>query len=210
MARGGRTTLATELAEDLRTIQARDPSVISTSEALLHPALPAVWAFRVAHRLHRRGHRRLARVVAQGGKVLSGGAEIHPGATIGQRFFLDHGAGVVIGETAVLGDDVTLFHQVTLGSVGWWHPGAAAGGRRHPQLGDRVIVGANATVLGDVVIGDDCVIGAQALVTESIPSSSLVTAPRGVVHNRREGEVRPLMRLQRQSADVYTSALPTW
>ncbi|MFD4577748.1 serine O-acetyltransferase, partial [Streptomyces sp. NPDC058479] len=98
---------------DLDTIRGRDPSVLSRGEALLHPALPAVWGHRVAHGLHRRGLRRSARLLSNVARVASGGVEIHPGARIGRGFFIDHGAGVVIGETAVIGDDVTLFHQVT-------------------------------------------------------------------------------------------------
>lgn len=163
---------------DLDTIRARDPSVLSRGEALLHPALPAVWGHRVAHRLHRRGLRRTARLLSNAARVVSGGVEIHPGARIGGGFFVDHGAGVVIGETAVIGTDVTLFHQVTLGSTGWWHDRAGPdGGRRHPVVGDRVVIGANATVLGPVTVGDDCVIGAQALVIRDVPNGSRVLAP---------------------------------
>ncbi|MFJ9421889.1 serine O-acetyltransferase EpsC [Streptomyces sp. NPDC101249] len=163
---------------DLDTIRGRDPSVLSRGEALLHPALPAVWGYRVAHRLHRRGLRRTARLLSNAARVVSGGVEIHPGARIGRGFFVDHGAGVVIGETAVVGDDVTLFHQVTLGSTGWWHDvGRPVGERRHPRVGDRVVIGANATVLGPVTVGDDCVIGAQALVVRDVPSGSRVLAP---------------------------------
>lgn len=173
-------------AADLDTIRERDPSVRSRTEALLHPSLPALWGHRVAHRLHRRGLRRAARLVSVVARVLSGSIEIHPGAEIGRRFFVDHGAGVVIGETAVVGDDVTVFHQVTLGSVGWWHDAERPkGSRRHPQLGDRVVVGANATLLGPITVGNDTVIGAQALVVEDVPSGSRVLAPKAVPAGRR-------------------------
>ncbi|MFF1977168.1 serine O-acetyltransferase EpsC, partial [Streptomyces sp. NPDC058204] len=168
---------------DLDTIRGRDPSVLSRGEALLHPALPAVWGHRVAHGLHRRGLRRSARLLSNVARVASGGVEIHPGARIGRGFFIDHGAGVVIGETAVIGDDVTLFHQVTLGSTGWWNDRARpAGERRHPVLGDRVVVGAGATVLGPVTVAHDSVVGAQALVVRDLPAGSRVFAPVATRH----------------------------
>ncbi|TDV56053.1 serine O-acetyltransferase EpsC [Actinophytocola oryzae] len=163
---------------DLDMIRARDPSCASRTEALLHPALPAIWTYRVAHRLHRRGLRRTARFLSGLARVLCGGIEIHPGARIGRGFFIDHGTGVVIGETAVIGDDVTIFHQVTLGAVGWWHDRARpAGARRHPLVGDRVVIGANATLLGPITVGPDSVVGAQALVIDDVPGGSRILAP---------------------------------
>jgi serine O-acetyltransferase len=163
---------------DLDMIRTRDPSILSRTEALLHPAVLVIWSYRIAHRLHGHGLRRTARLISALARVASGGIEIHPGARIGRGFFIDHGAGVVIGETAVIGDDVTLFHQVTLGSIGWWHDATRPeGARRHPQVGDRVTIGANATLLGPISIGSDSVIGAQALVMKNIPSGSRVLAP---------------------------------
>ncbi len=162
---------------DLDMILDRDPSMKSRGEALMHPAIIAVWGYRVAHRLHGRGLRRTARLLSVLTRLLSGGIEIHPGAEIGQRFFIDHGAGVVIGETAIIGDDVTIFHQVTLGSVGWWHDVQRPGARRHPKIGDRVVIGANATVLGPVTVGHDAIIGAQALVIRDMPNRSRALAP---------------------------------
>lgn len=174
------------LAEDLRTVVERDPSVRNRVEALLHPALPAVWAHRVAHLLHRRGLRlsaRLLMVLARGFT----GVEIHPGAALGRRVFIDHGAAVVIGETAVVGDDVTIYHQVTLGAVGWWHDNRRAEGeRRHPVVGAGVVLGANATVLGPVTVGDGAVIGAQALVIKNVPAGARALAPAAVVPQRQE------------------------
>ncbi|MEV4324884.1 hypothetical protein AB0J37_21835, partial [Microbispora rosea] len=141
------------LAEDLRTIVERDPSVRDRKEALLHPVLPALWLHRVAHRLHRRGRRVPARLLMLLARCVTG-VEIHPGAALGRRVFVDHGAAVVIGETAVVGDDVTIYHQVTLGAVGWWRDNLrAAGERRHPVIGARVVLGAGATVLGPVRVG---------------------------------------------------------
>ncbi len=168
------------MREDLLVVVARDPSVHSKSEALLSSYLPALWLHPIAHRLHRNQHRLTARIVSLAGRALSGGVEIHPGATIGRRFFIDHGAAVVIGEDAVIGDDVTLYHQVTIGSVGWWRDRRRpASERRHPTLGDRVVVGVGASVLGSVLIGSDSLIGAHALVVTDVPPGSRVHAPGG-------------------------------
>lgn len=169
---------------DLDMVRDRDPSILSRSEAALHPGLQAIWGYRLAHRLHRRGHRRGARLVSNTACTLTGGIEIHPGATIGSGFFIDHGAGVVIGETVTIGDDVTLFHQVTLGSVGWWH-GEGNGPRRHPVLEDGVVVGANASILGPVTIGAGTTVGAQSLVLTDVPARARVLAPAATTHPSR-------------------------
>jgi serine O-acetyltransferase len=173
---------ATAATEYLDTIIKRDPSIRSRSEAALHPTVVAMLGHRIAHRFYRRRMYKSARVLSLIARLASGGIEIHPGAEIGRRFFVDHGCGVVIGETAIIGDDVTLFHQVTLGSTGWWND-AKRGleERRHPRLGDGVTVGANACVLGPIVIGDHAMIGAQALVISDIPPHAVVHAPRGAV-----------------------------
>jgi serine O-acetyltransferase len=166
---------------DLDVIVARDPSVRSRGEALLHPALPAVWSYRLAHALHVRGRRCLARAISTLARMVTA-VEIHPGACIGRGFFIDHGCGVVIGETAVIGDDVTLFHQVTLGAVGWWHDRRRPeGAARHPRLGAGVVVGTNATLLGPITIGSAAVIGAQALVLNDVPPGARVLAPTASV-----------------------------
>lgn len=163
-------SLIVRAREDLSVIVARDPSVRTRAEALLHPALPALWTHRLAHALYTRGHRQLARLLAYLARAVTGGIEIHPGARLGRRVFIDHGAAVVIGETAEVGDDVTIFHQVTLGSVGWWRDGRrAAGARRHPVVGDRVVLGTNAIVLGPVTVGDDALVGAGSLVLGDVP-----------------------------------------
>jgi serine O-acetyltransferase len=165
------------MRQDVGVVVERDPSVSTGWEALLHPALPALWTHRMAAPLHRRGHRILAKLLSNAARTITG-VEIHPGATMGRRVFIDHGAGVVIGETAVIGDDVTIFHQVTLGAVGWWTDNdRPSGQRRHPVVGDRVVIGCNASVLGPVTIGDDAIIGAQALVTSEVPAGSRVHAP---------------------------------
>lgn len=166
------------MTEELDVIVARDPSVRSRGEAVLHPSLLAVLGHRVAHRLHTRGRFVAARAVA-GLVKLATGIEIHPGARLGRRLFIDHGAGVVIGETAVVGDDVTLYHQVTLGATGSprdWRPG-----RRHPRLGNGVLVGAGATLLGPITVGDGARIGAQALVCRDVPAGGRAAAPVATV-----------------------------
>jgi serine O-acetyltransferase len=183
------TALLRAAIADLDVIVQRDPSVRSRKEALLHPALPAVWSHRLAHALHTRGRRCLARAVSTFARMITA-VEIHPGAEIGHGFFIDHGCGVVIGETAVIGNDVTLFHQVTLGAVGWWHdrrrPQDAV---RHPRIGDGVVVGAGAKVLGPVSIGADAMIGAQALVLTDVPPGARVLAPKASVNAPRPNVV---------------------
>ncbi|WP_439657429.1 serine O-acetyltransferase EpsC [Lentzea sp. HUAS TT2] len=203
------------ITADLDMVLDRDPSIASRSEALLHPTVIAIWGHRVSHWLHLRGHRRSARFVMVIARLLTGGIEIHPGAKIGRGFFIDHGAGVVIGETVIIGDDVTIFHQVTLGAVGWWHDNQRPeGSRRHPKLGDRVVVGANATILGPVTIGHDSVVGAQALVIRDVPADSRVLAPfsvpalkstRGVVKAARARHPIPAPRHKGAQA-----VFPTW
>ncbi|MFE4695020.1 serine O-acetyltransferase EpsC [Streptomyces sp. NPDC056749] len=173
--------LLSALREDLGVVVARDPSVRGRKEAILHPALTALWAHRVAHRMHGRGLRIPARLLARWARRVTA-VEIHPGAVLGRRVFIDHGAGVVIGETAVVGDDVTMYHQVTLGAVGWWSDNKRPeGDRRHPVVGSGVILGANSTVLGPVSVGDRAVIGAQALVNKDVPRGARVLAPTAVI-----------------------------
>ena len=169
------------MAEDLRVVVERDPSVSGVVEAALHPALTALWAHRVAHRLHRGGLRIVAKLLARWARRVTA-VEIHPGAVLGRRVFIDHGAAVVIGETCTVGDDVTIYHQVTLGAVGWWSDNRRPeGARRHPVVGDGVVLGTNATVLGPVTVGDRAVIGAQALVNKDVPAGSRVLAQTAVV-----------------------------
>ena len=171
--RGGLRAL---VMEDLRVVVERDPSVRNRWEALWHPGLAALWAHRIAHPLYRAGRRTPARWIARRARRRTA-VEIHPGAVLGRRVFIDHGAAVVIGETARVGDDVTLYHQVTLGAVGWWADNSRPGGsRRHPVIGSGVVLGTNATVLGPVTVGDGAVIGAMAVVTRDIPGGARVRA----------------------------------
>ncbi|MPY31555.1 serine acetyltransferase [Streptomyces adustus] len=205
----------TRAREDLSVIVERDPSIRTRAEALLHPALPALWTHRLAHALYTRGHRQLARILAYLARAVTGGIEIHPGATLGRRVFIDHGAAVVIGETARVGEDVTIFHQVTLGAVGWWRDGHRdPGARRHPVVGDRVVLGTNAIVLGPVTIGDDALVGAGSLVLGDVPSGARVMAPtaeivRPLSPADREEADRPLSPADREEADRLLRALAT-
>jgi serine O-acetyltransferase len=174
--------LSASIREDIDVVVDRDPAVTTRCEALFAPHLPALWLHRVAHRCYRGDYRVLARILSLLGRLLSGGVEIHPGARIGRRLFIDHASAVVIGETAIVGTDVTLYHQVTLGAVGWWRDRLRdSGARRHPQVGDRVVIGTNATILGPVTIGPNARIGANALVTSDVPAGATVLAPLGQI-----------------------------
>jgi serine O-acetyltransferase len=154
------------LREDIRSVFDRDPAARSFWEVLTcYPGIHALLLHRLAHRLWRWRLYWLGRFLAHLGRWLTG-IEIHPGAKIGRRFFIDHGMGVVIGETAVIGDDVTLYHGVTLGGVSWNK------GKRHPTLGDRVVVGAGAKVLGPITVGADAHIGSNAVVTRDVPEKA--------------------------------------
>jgi serine O-acetyltransferase len=156
------------LAEDLDSARAHDPAARSRLEvALAYPGVHALWAYRAAHRMWRVPSLRLpARLLSQLARAATG-IEIHPGARLGHRMFIDHGMGVVIGETAVVGDDVMLYHGVTLGGR------SLNRGKRHPTLGDRVTVGAGAKVLGPVWVGDDVQIGANAVVVKDVPAGAV-------------------------------------
>lgn len=163
------------VAEDIRTILERDPAARSRAEVLLcYPGLHAVLVHRLAHRLWKGRHFFLARLLSQAGRAATG-IEIHPGATIGRRFFIDHGMGVVIGETAEVGDDVTLYQGVTLGGT------SLERAKRHPTLADGVIVGAGASVLGALLVGERARIGAGAIVVKDVPAAATVVGLAGRV-----------------------------
>lgn len=156
------------IREDVAAARRRDPAARGFIEiAVLYPGLHAIWAHRVNHWLWTRGWRFVARAGSQLTRWITG-VEIHPGARIGRRFFIDHGMGVVIGETAEIGDDVMLYHGVTLGGT------SLTKGKRHPTLEDGVAVGAGAKVLGPVTIGAHSAVGANAVVTKDAPPHSIV------------------------------------
>ena len=162
--------LAERVVEDLDGAIERDPAATSRVEVLLtSPGLHAIWAHRANHALWGLpGGRLPARVLAQVSRFATG-VEIHPGAQLGRRFFIDHGMGVVIGETAEVGDDVMLYHGVTLGGR------SMARIKRHPTVGNRVTIGAGARILGPVEIGDDVLIGANAVVVKDVPTGAVAT-----------------------------------
>ncbi len=166
--------------EDLDTAMSEDPAAHSRLEvAVVYSGLHAIWMHRGAHALWTKSPalRPLARVVSQVSRALTG-IEIHPGAQIGRRFFIDHGMGVVIGETAIVGDDCMLYHQVTLGGR------SLKPVKRHPTLGNRVVIGAGAMVIGDIHIGDDAKIGTNALVIKDVPAGEIVLAAPSKVRSR--------------------------
>jgi serine O-acetyltransferase len=176
------------IREDIGVVFERDPAARTTWEVLTcYPGLHAlVWHRGVVHRLWRANFRWLARWLAHWGRLLTG-IEIHPGATIGRRVFIDHGMGVVIGETAEIGDDTTLYHGVTLGGTSWNK------GKRHPTLGRGVVIGAGAKILGPILIGDGAKIGSNAVVVRNVPAeSTAVGIPARVVtsddRDRREAQ----------------------
>lgn len=158
--------------EDIASARLHDPAARSAAEVFfLYSGLHAVWWHRLSHGLWRRGFRFLPRAISQFVRFFTG-IEIHPGAILGRRIFIDHGMGVVIGETAVVGDDVLIYHGVTLGGTG--HDG----GKRHPTVGDRVVLGAGAKLLGNIEIGNDSAVGANAVVVRSaVPWTTLTGIP---------------------------------
>ena len=171
-----KSSLWRNLRDDIHCVFERDPAARNTLEVLTtYPGVHALLAHRVAHCWWQRGWRYLARVLSATARF-STGIDIHPGARIGRRFFVDHGMGVVIGETAEIGDDCTLYHGVTLGGTSW-NPG-----KRHPTLQDRVMVGAGAKILGPVTIGHDSQVGANAVVIHDVaPGMTVVGIPGRVV-----------------------------
>lgn len=159
---------------DVRAALERDPAAQSALEvALCYPGVHAIWGHRVARWLWQRRQRLAARFLSEAVHALTG-VDIHPGATLGPGLFIDHATGVVIGETAEVGADVTIYHGVTLGA-----PSSAGRGKRHPTIGDRVVLGAGAKVLGPITIGADASIGANAVVVKPVPAGAVVVGVPG-------------------------------
>ena len=158
--------------EEIQVIRERDPAIKSNMEVFLYPSFKAILHYRVAHKLYKKGHYVMARWISQRA-VRKTGIEIHPGATIGKGLFIDHGSGVIIGETAELGDNITLYQGVTLGGTG------KEQGKRHPTLGNNVLVGAGAKVLGSFKIGDNCRIAAGSVVLQEVPANCTVVGIPG-------------------------------
>jgi serine O-acetyltransferase len=175
--------IRTHVIEDVRTALAKDPAAKSALEvALLYPGIHAVWLYRIAHWLWTGEHRLAARALSELARFLTG-VEIHPAAEIGKRLFVDHGNGVVVGETADIGDDVLMYHGVTLGGKSMREE------KRHPTVEDCVTLGANATLLGDITIGEGTTVGAGAVVSEDVPPDVTVAGnPAEIVERATETE----------------------
>lgn len=184
--RSPETSLRTLLREDVACVFERDPAARTRLEVLTtYPGIHALIAYRIANRLWRTRWRYAARLMSFLARAWTN-IDIHPGATIGRRFFIDHGACVVIGETAEIGDDVTLYHGVTLGGTSWNQ------GKRHPTLGDGVMVGAGAKILGPITIGARARVGANSVVNKDVPAGQTVVGiPGKVVRMREAGLVNP-------------------
>ena len=176
-------TIKAELQEDIQAVFDRDPAARNTLEVLLtYPGVHALLIHRVAHSMWQHNNKGLARFVSFGNRFLTG-IEIHPAAKIGRRFFIDHGMGVVIGETAEIGDDVTLYHGVTLGGV------SLSEGKRHPTLEDGVVVGAGAKVLGGFTVGKYAKIGSNAVVVKEVPAgATMVGGAARLIHDKAKAE----------------------
>ncbi|HUE32191.1 MAG TPA: serine O-acetyltransferase [Mycobacterium sp.] len=166
------------IRRDIGVARERDPARPTVLEVIFaYPGVHAIWGHRISHWLWNRGARLAARTFAELTRILTG-VDIHPGAILGAGLFIDHATGVVIGETAEVGDDVTIYQGVTLGGSG------SDTGKRHPTIGDRVIIGAGAKVLGAIKIGDNSRVGANAVVVKEVPSSAVVVGVPGQIISR--------------------------
>ena len=177
------------LREDIQTVFTKDPAARTTFEVLTcYPGLHALWLHRASHGLWRRNHLTLSRLLSHLGRFLTG-VEIHPGAQIGRRFFIDHGAGVVIGETAQIGDDVLIYKGVVLGGT------TSERVKRHPTIGNDVVIGSNAVILGNITVGDGAKVGSGSVVVEQVPpGATVVGVPGRIVRiNGRRPEPRDIL-----------------
>jgi serine O-acetyltransferase len=187
------------IREDVATVMERDPAAKSRLEVFLcYSGLHAVWFYRINHWLWNQHFFLLGRLLSQFARFLTG-VEIHPGAQIGRRLFIDHGVGVVIGATAIVGDDVTLYQGVTLGGTGKEH------GKRHPTIEDNVVVGGGAKILGNITVGRNCRIGAGSVVLRNVPEDSTVVGVPGHIIFR-EGK-RVVITDPKQINDPLSEAL---
>lgn len=188
------------MIEDIRTAYRKDPALHGSHvvEVVFYAGLWAIWFHRVATRLWRAGVPLLPRMLSEIAHLFTG-IEIHPGASIGRRVFIDHGAGIVIGETAEVGDDCVLFHGVTLGARGWWVD--TKGSKRHPTIGRDVTLAAGSSVLGAVDVGDGARIGPNAVVFDDVPAGCVVVAPPSRCVKMSDG---------RAAAGPDADDLPAW
>ncbi len=162
------------IKELIKSIKEKDPALSSTFEVLLYPCFKAMIYYKIAHYFYKKKHFFIARYISEKAKRKTG-IEIHPGATIGKGLFIDHGTGVVIGETAIIGDNVLLYHGVTLGGTG------KQKGKRHPTIGNNVMIGCGAKILGNITIGDNAKIGANAVVLKDVPKNATVVGVPGKI-----------------------------
>ena len=169
------------IKEEFRVIKERDPAIKSPLEVLLYPTFHVMLSYRRAHRLYERGHYFRARLISQRAARRTG-IEIHPGAVIGKGFFIDHGSGVIIGETTIIGDNVTLYQGVTLGGTG------KETGKRHPTIGDNVMISAGSKIIGSFTVGENSKIGAGSVVIEEVPPNCTVVGVPGRIVKR--GDVK--------------------
>jgi len=192
------------LREDIQSVFHRDPAARNAFEVLTcYPGMHAIWLHRLSGWLWHAGWKWMARLVSNFGRWMTG-IEIHPGAKVGRRFFIDHGMGIVIGETAEIGDDVTLYQGVTLGGTSWNK------GKRHPTLENGVVVGAGAKVLGPFTVGAGAKVGSNAVVTKAVPAVQRLLGFRGELSSRPRGTLKPgVRRWRRKSASMLTVSART-
>lgn len=192
------TTMWERIKEDVACVFQRDPAARTTFEVMTnYPGLHAVWLHRINHRLWNADWKWLARTLSTLGRWLTG-VEIHPGAQIGRRFFIDHGMGVVIGETSHVGNDCTMYHGVTLGGT-TWQPG-----KRHPTLGNDVVIGAGAKILGPIIIGNGARIGSNAVVVKEVPpGATVVGIPARIVQVDKDYQAHHKQAIEKKIFDAY-------
>ena len=188
--------------EEIAIIKERDPAIHSAMEVFLYPSFKVMIHYRVAHKLYKKKHYFWARLISQRAARKTG-IEIHPGATIGKGFFIDHGNGVIIGETTIIGDNVTLYQGVTLGGTG------KESGKRHPTLGNNVVVGAGAKVLGSFTVGDNVKIGAGSVVLKPVPDNCTVVGIPGKIVKKDDQSMKHDQELRaNHQADLEHDKLP--
>lgn len=177
------------IKNEIKLIKEKDPSIKTNIEVFLHPSFKIKIYYKISHYLYKKKHYFLARLFSNIGKRKTG-IEIHPGATIGKNLFIDHGCGIVIGETSIIGDNVTIFHGVTLGTTG------KEIGKRHPTVKDNVMLGANCTILGNVIIGTNAKVGAGAVVVDNVKeNTTVVGVPAKIVRDYNEININEMIEI---------------
>lgn len=165
------------ILEQIKVIRDKDPAITSDWEVFLYPSFKVLIYYKIAHYFYIKKHYLIARYISERAKRRTG-IEIHPGASIGKSLFIDHGMGVVIGETAIIGDNVTIFHYVTLGGTG------KEKGKRHPTIGNNVLIGSSAKVFGNIIIGDNVKIGANSVILNDVPDGVTIVGIPGKIVNK--------------------------